>query len=113
MTIIESVYDLYNNDIKFKNNLKEVIELEVIKASENKSEFELIWYIFFVRYLKLGLSFTSNIDKSLKDNLLLKSILDSKQKIFTDTDIVLFKKPMDCRGSKLVKQLSVFNRCKE
>jgi len=114
MTIIEVIYLMDNGKYDLKKYLREIIELEIKKASEKKSEFEIIWYIFFSRYLGLGLSFSSYKDNPvLKENLLLKSMIASSQKIFSDTDINLFKAPKYCRGISLAKQLAVFNRSKE
>lgn len=114
MAIIEGIYTTSKEKRDLKNYLREIIKLETEKAFEKKSFFEIIWYIFFSRYLGLGLSFSSYKDNPvLKDNLLLKSMLASNQKIFSDTDIQLFKAPKYCRGIKLAKQLAVFNRIKE
>ena len=114
MTIIETIYLRDNAKYDLKKYLREIIELEIKKASEKKSVFEIIWYIFFSRYLGLGLSFSSYKDNPvLKENLLLKSMLASSQKIFSDTDINLFKAPKYCRGISLAKQLAIFNRSKE
>jgi len=114
MAIIEDIYRMDNGKYDLKKYLREIIKLEIKKASEKKSEFEIIWYIFFSRYLRIGLSFPSfKDDPVLKDNLLLKSMLASSQKIFSDTDITLFKAPNYCHDKKLAKQLSAFNRSKE
>jgi hypothetical protein len=114
MAIIEDIYFMNNKKYDLKNYLCKIIELEIKNASEEKSVFEIIWYIFFSRYLGLGLSFPSfKDDPVLKENLLLKSMLASRQKIFSDTDIILFKAPKYCHDKKLAKQLAVFNRSKE
>lgn len=114
MTIIEDIYIMNNKKYNLKKYLREIIELEIEEASKKKSVFEIIWYIFFSRYLRLGLSFPSfKDDPALKENLLLKTMLASSQKIFSDTDITLFKAPKYCRDKKLAKQLAVFDRSKE
>jgi hypothetical protein len=113
LAIIEDIYNKYNKNKELKNILIEIIELEVKQASEKRSEFEIIWLVFFSRYLRLGIDFSPLIDKHLKENKLLKSVLQSKQKIFPDSNIKLFRKPSDCHGQKLAKHLAVFNRCKE
>ncbi len=113
MAVLEALFNLYNREYNIKQHLVEIIEGEVKIALEKKSIFEIIWYIFFSRYLRLGLKFQFNIDQSLKNNLLLKSIKESSQHIYRDSKIVLFKTPKDCRGEKLAKQLAVFDRCKE
>jgi len=113
MAIIEDIYIMNNKKYDLKKYLREIIELEIKKASEKKSVFEIIWYIFFSRYLQLGVTLSPLIDSALKGNLLLKSMIASRQKIFSDSGIKLFKKPKDCHDRKLAKQLAVFNRSKE
>ncbi len=113
MAIIEDIYLVDNRKYDLKKYLREIIELEIKKASEKKSVFEIIWYIFFSRYLQLGATLSPLIDPALKENLLLKSMIASRQKIFLDSGITLFKKPKDCQDKKLAKQLAVFNRSKE
>ena len=113
MTIIEVIYIMDNEKYDLKKYLREIIELEIKKASEKKSVFEIIWYIFFSRYLKLGVTLSPLIDPTLKENLLLQSMIASRQKIFSDSGIKLFKKPKDCHDNILAKQLAVFNRSKE
>ncbi len=114
LAIIEGIYTTSKEKRDLKKYLREIIKLETKKAFKKKSEFEIIWYIFFSRYLGLGLSFSSYKDNPvLKENLLLKSMIASSQKIFSDTDINLFKAPKYCRGISLAKQLAVFNRSKE
>lgn len=113
MAIIEDIYLMNNKKYDLKKYLREIIELEIKKASEKKSVFEIIWYIFFSRYLQLGVTLSPLIDPVLKENLLLKSMTASRQKIFSDSGIKLFKKPKDCHDRKLAKQLAVFNRSKE
>jgi hypothetical protein len=113
MTIIEDIYITNNKKYDLKKYLREIMELEIKKASEKKSVFEIIWYIFFSRYLQLGVIFSPLIDSVLKENLLLKSMSTSCQQIFLDSGIKLFRKPKECRDKKLAKQLAVFNRSKE
>jgi len=113
MTIIEAIYLRDNVKYDLKKYLRKIIELEIKNASEKKSVFEIIWYLFFSRYLGLGVIFSDSIDPDLKENLLLKSMTASRQKIFSDSGITLFRKPKDCCGENLAKQLAVFNRSKE
>jgi len=113
MSIIEAIYAAENKKYKLKDYLRKIIELEIKNASEKKSVFEIIWYLFFSRYLGLGVIFSNSIDSDLKENLLLKSMIASRQKIFSDSGITLFRKPKDCCGDNLAKQLAVFNRSKE
>ncbi|RLD61552.1 MAG: hypothetical protein DRJ01_07665 [Bacteroidetes bacterium] len=116
LSVIEAIYIEYRNDFKLKENIIELIKSEIIKANIKKSVFELTWYVFFARYLGLGINekwINSNISKELRDNLFLKSSCASKQKIFNDTNIDLFIKPKDCRNMTLAKRLAVFEREKE
>jgi len=113
MSIIEAIYATENKKYNLKNYLRKIIEFEIKNASNKKSVFEIIWYIFFSRYLGLGVTFSDFIDTDLKENLLLKSMTASRQKIFSDSGITLFRKPKDCCGENLSKQLAVFNRSKE
>jgi hypothetical protein len=113
LAIIEDIYNKYNKKRELKKILIQIIGLEAKKASGRRSEFEIIWLVFFSRYLRLGIDFTSLIDKHLEENKLLKSAVESKQKIFADSNIKLFRKPSDCHGQKLAKHLAVFNRCME
>lgn len=116
LSVIEAIYIEYRNDFKLKENIIELIKSEIIKANIKKSVFELTWYVFFARYLGLGIKekwINSNISKELRDNLFLKSSCASKQKIFNDTNIDLFIKPKDCRNMTLAKRLAVFERKKE
>ena len=113
MTIIEVIYLRDNAKYDLKKYLREIIELGIKEASEKKSVFEIIWYIFFSRYLQLGVTLSPLIGPTLKENLLLQSMIASRQKIFSDSGIKLFKKPKDCHDNILAKQLAVFNRSKE
>jgi len=113
MSIIEAIYATENKRYNLKEYLRKIIKLEIKNASDEKSVFEIIWYIFFSRYLGIGVSLSESIDVDLKENLLLQSMIASRQKIFSDSGVTLFKKPKDCRDENLAKQLAVFNRSKE
>lgn len=116
LSIIELIYLKYKSEFKLKEIIKELIETEIIKANDKKSIFELTWYIFFARYLGLGINETwinSTIEKELRKNPFLKSMCTSKQQIFNDTHINLYSKPKDCKGLVLAKRLAVFERKKE
>jgi hypothetical protein len=91
-----------------------LIESEIVKANQKKSVFELVWLIFFPRYLKLGITkFSTYIDEDNLKNLFLKSIITSTQKFFVDSKINMFNKPKNCWGTPLAKHLAVFDRAKE
>jgi len=113
LAICEELYSNYWSKI-LKEQLKELIESEIIKASEKKSTFELVWLVFFSKYLGLGITnWTSLIDKELLFNRFLKSIVMSEQKFFNDSKINLFSKPKDCKTMTLAKRLAVFDRTNE
>ena len=97
-----------------KKEMISVIETEIDKANKKQSVFEIVWLIFFSRYLKLGIrNFNEIIDKQISDNQFVKSIISSSQKIFQDSGIILFRKPKECISTSLSKELSVFNRSQE
>lgn len=113
LAICEELYSNYWSKI-LKEQLKELIESEIIKAAEKKSTFELVWLVFFSKYLGLGITnWTTLIDKELLSNRFLKSIVMSEQKFFNDTKINLFSKPKDCKTMTLAKRLAVFDRTNE
>jgi hypothetical protein len=114
LAVIESIYLKYRRDFDLKEPLKAIITSEIEMASAKKSIFELVWLIFFTRYLSLGITnLTDLIDDDNLENLFLKSMTSSQQKIFNDSNINLFRKPSDCRDMSLAKRLAVFDRTKE
>ena len=116
LSVIELIYLKYRTEFKLKEVIKDLIESEIIKANEKKSIFELTWYLFYTRYLGLGITekwINSAVTKELRKNPFLKSMCTSKQKIYNDTDIDLFSKPKDCKGVVLAKKLAVFERKKD
>ena len=116
LSVIESIYINYKSEFKLKEVIKDLIESEILKANEKQSIFELTWYIFFARYLTLGIPeswINSNVSKELRKNPFLKSICTSKQQIYNDSHINLFSKPKDCVGIILAKRLAVFERKKD
>jgi len=116
LSVIELIYLKYRTEFKLKEVIKDLIESEIIKANEKKSIFELTWYLFYTRYLGLGITekwINSAVTKELRENPFLKSMCTSKQKIYNDTDIDLFSKPKDCRGVVLARKLAVFERKKD
>lgn len=113
LAVYESVYDKYRTKT-LCDQIRRFIESEIIKASQKKSVFELVWLVFFSRYIGLGITdFTGLIAKENLKNPFLKSIVLSQQKFYLDAKVGLFIKPKDCRGVKLVKRLAVFNKAKE
>jgi len=112
LSVIEAIYIKYGREHNLRKHLKGVFEREINMASEKESVFELIWLVFFSRYIKLGITDFSSLIKSetCKNNLFLKSILSSQQKIFNDSHITLFRKPRNSTEISLAKQLAVFAR---
>ena len=85
---------------------------EIKSASELESVFELNWYVFFSRYMSLGVTDFENlgVTEKLRKNVFLKSMVNSKQYVFPNSQVNLFQTPTDCRGTKLRIRLDVFNR---
>jgi len=114
--ILSVIDQLYVDNIKtfpqLKKYLRETIEGEIARASTKGSIFEIVWLIFFSRYISLGITDFNKLvnNNSIKGNEFYKSILTSQQKIFTDTEIKLFRKPSDCKGKRLVQHLAIFDR---
>lgn len=114
LAVIESIYLKYRKDFDLKTPLQAIIKSEIKKASDKKSIFELVWLVFYTRYLSLGITNLSELISS--DNLeneFLKSMTTSQQKIFNDSGINLFRKPSECKDLSLAKRLAVFDRTKE
>ncbi|MDJ0580451.1 RNA-directed DNA polymerase [Crocosphaera sp.] len=100
-----------------KDYLKSIIISEISKAFQKESTFEIVWLIFFSKYLGLGIQEEKQFKELVKEgkvttNLFYKSIINSDQKIFKDTNIVLFKTPKKCRNRKktLSQYLDVFSK---
>jgi len=114
--ILSVIDQLYVGNIKsfprLKEYLRKTIEEEIARASARGSIFEIVWLIFFSRYISLGIKKFDELVKnnSIKENEFYTSILNSRQEIFTDTKIKLFRKPSDCKGKRLVQHLAIFDR---
>lgn len=113
LSLIEIVY-LENKQYQetLKPYIKNIIEKELKSASDNNSAFDVVWYIFFWRYIQLGQvifkDFITN-DKVL-NNPFVKCMLTSTDKLYSDSDIKLFRAPKDCKGTRLSHRLDVFKR---
>ncbi len=113
LAICEEIYTKYKSST-LKEQLKNLIESEIIKASRKKSTFELIWLVFFSRYLSLEIkNFSKLIDKDLMETEFLRSLISNKQKFFNDSKQKLFLKPEDCKTKTLSKRLAIFDRKKD
>ncbi len=113
LAVCEAIYDKYSAQ-PLRKQIKGLVESEIKKASEKKSVFELVWLVFFSRYIRLGITnFINLITKDNLENPFLKSIVSSQQKFYSDSKIDLFIKPKDCCEVKLAKRLAVFERAKD
>jgi hypothetical protein len=116
LSFIELIY-LGNKKYRteLKPFLKAIVISEIQMASKKGSAFEIVWFIFFSRYLGLGITnFTELVnEKTIQQNPFVQSILTSQNKLFSGTNITLFKKPSDCKGGRLVDLLDVFRRNKK
>ena len=121
LSISEQLYISYRQDYSdLKQYLKSTIENEISIASNKGSIFEVVWLIFFSRYLGLGINqerLKDLLDKSnIEANKFYTSILNSEQKIFRDTistNIRLFKTPKHFKNDPeftLTKYLDIFDR---
>ena len=114
LAVIESIYLKYRKEHKLKEPLQTIIVSELIKASKKKSIFELVWLVYFNKYLGLGITkYTELISADNLNNEFLKSVVTSQSKIFPDSHITLFRKPNDCKDMTLARRLAVFDRTQE
>ena len=97
---------------ELKGYLKSIIENEIIRASTKESVFEIIWLVFFSRYIGLGITnFNALVNNvAVTKNEFYKSIITGQQKIFNDSGIELFRKPSKCKDATLAKHLAIFDR---
>ncbi len=118
LSISEQLYIDYSKDCsELKNYLKSTIENEILRASRKGSIFEIVWLIFFSRYLRLGIN-SEKLNElienlNIKENQFFKSILNSQQEIFKDIGIELFKAPRHFQQDPeftLAKYLDIFDR---
>ncbi len=111
LAIIEVIFNKYGRKHDLKEYLQELFYKEIADASDRDSVFELVWIVFFSRFAGIGLvKFKDKIDDELMENLFLKTIIASQQKIFPGSHIDLFTKPKDCRDNKLAKIVAAFER---
>jgi hypothetical protein len=114
LSVIESIYLKYRKEHKLKDPLQAIILSEMKKASDKKSVFELVWLVYFNKYLGLGITkYSELISEDNLSNPFLKSVVKSQSKIFTDAGITLFRKPIDCKDMNLSKRLALFDRTKD
>lgn len=103
--------EYYNCFSELKTYLKKGIEYEIRVASEAGSTFEIVWYIFFSRFIKLGIKdFDSLIkNENIRNNNFYRSMFLSGQEIYKDSGIHLFKRPNEFTGKKLASLVAVFD----
>lgn len=102
------------NKKHFKEPLKAflhtVVKSEIEIASSKGSAFEIVWYVFFSRYLGLGITAFAELinNNEIQKNAFVSSMVNSQNKLYPDTNADLFKKPKDCKHQALVDYLDVF-----
>lgn len=119
LSLIEIIYNNYFSSIE---NLKEFLKSTIFKmmenAASNSSTFELVWLIFFSRYMRLGINEGEirnlPLSEEVRKNDFYKSAFASKQEFFKNTmsGAKLFKTPKDCRddGVTLLERLDIFKK---
>jgi hypothetical protein len=113
LSILEYIYlDKKEHRKTLKPFLKSVILSEIELASKNGSAFEIVWYIFFSRYMGLGITDFSKVigSSQIQKNKFVQCMLTSQNKLFPETKISLFQKPKDCKGTSLVEYFDVFKK---
>ena len=92
--------------------IKQIVEKELVAASDKNSAFDVVWYIFFSRYIGLGITnFMSLVtNKKVASNTFVQSIITSQDKLYSDSGVKLFIKPSECKGVSLAHRLDVFKR---
>lgn len=113
LALIELIYldNLKYND-ELKPYLKDILIKELSDAARKESAFEIAWYVFFSRYLGLGITNFGELlgSAAVRQNKFVKSLLTSQNHLFKETNIKLFRKPSACKGILLVDRLDVFQK---
>lgn len=113
LALIEIIYLNYlEHNRELKPYLKDILTKEISDAASKGSAFEIAWYIFFSRYLSLGITNFGELlgNAPVKQNEFVQSMLTSQNKLFKEANIALFRKPADCKGVLLVDRLDVFQK---
>lgn len=121
LSICERLYIKHKKEYEdLQSYIKSTIENELSRASNKGSIFEIVWLIFFSRYLGLGINkerinkLVQDLDDDLKINQFYNSILNSKQAIFREIQgIQLFISPKRFKEDTeftLSKYLDIFDR---
>lgn len=114
--ILSLVEIVYLENMPFHGELKpfirSIVEQELKSASDRDSAFEVVWYIFFSKYIGLGItkfkSFVSN--EKVLSSPFVKCLMTGKHNLYNDSGIKLYRKPSDCKGKSLAHYLDVFQR---
>jgi hypothetical protein len=120
LSIVEQLFLSYKKEFTdLKDFIKLTIVSEIKTASSRGSVFEIVWLVFFSRFISLGIKpeeFKLFIENELIiSNQFYKTIFISRQEIFKDSHVNLFKKPSDCwevKDFSLAKYLDIFDRNK-
>lgn len=123
LSLIEVIYRDKHKKLKHLKKFLRHTLLDMIQdAAKNASTFELVWLIFFAKYLELGISEkikralkalpTESLPSEVKNNDLYKSVLISKEVFFESSQSMakLFRNPRKCKDSILLERLDVFRR---
>ena len=90
--------------------LRSRMEYEARVAAEEGSVFELVWYVFFCRFVGLGIrNFQSIVsEKAVSQNQFLCSALSGRQTFFRDSNCQLFVAPRSCKELSLAEHVAAF-----
>lgn len=113
LSLIEIVYfDNKPYRSTLKPFIRQIVENELRAASDRNSAFDVVWFIFFSRYLGLGITTFKELitNEKLIQNPFVDSMLASKDKLYPDSGVKLFRAPKDCKDVSLAHRLDVFKR---
>lgn len=85
---------------------------EIAEAGRRGSVFETIWLVFFCRFAELEITNFRQLINNPKvaNSEIAKSIIASRNYLFTDCHLDLFRTPKQCRGRRLSEYLAIFDR---
>ena len=111
LSLIEIVY-LTNiaHKERLKPFIKQIVEKELVAASNKNSAFDVVWYIFFSRYIGLGIiNFKELVtNEKVTSNTFVQCIIASQDKLYSESGVKLYIKPSECKGVRLACRLDVF-----
>lgn len=115
LAVAEQLFKSYRSEYPdLKDYLKLTIMNEIEMCSKKESVFQIVWLVFFCRYVGLGVKeeeFNQLIcNEKVRKSEFVESLLKSKQKIFPDSNITLFKTPKRCRDVTIAKYLAIFDQ---